>query len=267
MACHREWSCSSHFHCHTAELDGPGLSTNHPCIQHNIFHMFPIYHFDLRDTYWWESIYKIQNQPWVIQRLRNMGPDFWFPVASDTSQSLLRINGLLQEPGWGRESACSALASHHLASPPLALQSTHVDGHKKNSVRHKLVSLTLKKKSKLTEEVRGDAWPPGSTSAVGLSAALSDSLLLFPRQHRTSPPLGLALPVSLPERFKECLRGKVGFPCLWVILHLAPASPRLLFSIHPAPSLPSFTALHPAADTSHHSVMVWLLSLLLVSCP
>lgn len=97
---------------------------------------------------------------------------------------------------------------------PLALQSTHIDGHKKNSVRHKLVSLTLKKKSKLTEEVRGDAEPPGSTSAVGLSAALSDSLLLFPRQHRTSPPLGLALPVSLPERFKECLRGKVGFPCL-----------------------------------------------------
>ncbi|NXP60301.1 MYO7A protein, partial [Chloropsis cyanopogon] len=32
-------------------------------------------------------------------------------------------------------------------------ESTHVDGHKKNSVRHKLVSLTLKKKSKLTEEV------------------------------------------------------------------------------------------------------------------
>ncbi|XP_031954857.1 unconventional myosin-VIIa isoform X1 [Corvus moneduloides] len=88
-------------------------------------------------------------------------------------------------------------------------ESTHIDGHKKNSVRHKLVSLTLKKKSKLTEEVRGDAWPPGSTSAIGLSAALSDSLLLFPRQHRTSPPLGLALPVSLPERFKECLRGKV----------------------------------------------------------
>ncbi|XP_061207361.1 unconventional myosin-VIIa isoform X3 [Neopsephotus bourkii] len=88
-------------------------------------------------------------------------------------------------------------------------ESTHIDGHKKNSVRHKLVSLTLKKKSKLTEEVRGDAGPPGSTSAVGLSAALSDSLLLFPRQHRTSPPLGLALPVSLPERFKECLRGKV----------------------------------------------------------
>ncbi|XP_042648773.1 unconventional myosin-VIIa isoform X1 [Tyto alba] len=88
-------------------------------------------------------------------------------------------------------------------------ESTHIDGHKKNSVRHKLVSLTLKKKSKLTEEVRGDVWPPGSTSAVGLSAALSDSLLLFPRQHRTSPALGLALPVSLPERFKECLRGKV----------------------------------------------------------
>lgn len=143
-----------------------------------------------------------------------MGPDFWFPPASETSHSLLRISGLLQEPRGGRESTCSALASHRFASTPLALQSTHIDGHKKNSVRHKLVSLTLKKKSKLTEEVRGDAWPPGSTSAVGLSAALSDSLLLFPRQHRTSPPLGLALPVSLPERFKECLRGKVGFPCL-----------------------------------------------------
>ncbi|XP_008940809.1 PREDICTED: unconventional myosin-VIIa, partial [Merops nubicus] len=32
-------------------------------------------------------------------------------------------------------------------------ESTPLDGHKKNSVRHKLVSLTLKKKSKLTEEV------------------------------------------------------------------------------------------------------------------
>ncbi|KAM6292773.1 unconventional myosin-VIIa isoform 2-T2 [Porphyrio hochstetteri] len=32
-------------------------------------------------------------------------------------------------------------------------ESTHIDGHKKSSVRHKLVSLTLKKKSKLTEEV------------------------------------------------------------------------------------------------------------------
>ncbi|XP_067995720.1 unconventional myosin-VIIa isoform X2 [Melanerpes formicivorus] len=32
-------------------------------------------------------------------------------------------------------------------------ESPHIDGHKKNSVRHKLVSLTLKKKSKLTEEV------------------------------------------------------------------------------------------------------------------
>lgn len=118
---------------------------------------------------------------------------------------------------------------------PLALQSTHIDGHKKNSVRHKLVSLTLKKKSKLTEEVRGDAWPPGSTSAVGLSAALSDSLLLFPRQHRTSPPLGLALPVSLPERFKECLRGKVGFPCL---LESAPRA-----------GLPSAPVLHPSSTS------------------
>lgn len=114
----------------------------------------------------------------------------------------------------GRARTRQGSVSHRIASTPLPLQSTHIDGHKKNSVRHKLVSLTLKKKSKLTEEVRGDAWPPGSTSAVGLSAALSDSLLLFPRQHRTSPPLGLALPVSLPERFKECLRGKVGFPCL-----------------------------------------------------
>uniref|UniRef100_A0A8C9FNF7 Myosin VIIA n=1 Tax=Pavo cristatus TaxID=9049 RepID=A0A8C9FNF7_PAVCR len=43
--------------------------------------------------------------------------------------------------------------SHHTALWFLALQSTHIDGHKKNSVRHKLVSLTLKKKSKLTEEV------------------------------------------------------------------------------------------------------------------
>lgn len=33
------------------------------------------------------------------------------------------------------------------------LQNTHIDSHKKSSVRHKLVSLTLKKKSKITEEV------------------------------------------------------------------------------------------------------------------
>ncbi|XP_059187522.1 myosin VIIAa [Centropristis striata] len=32
-------------------------------------------------------------------------------------------------------------------------ETPHADGHKKNSVRHKLVSLTLKKKSKITEEV------------------------------------------------------------------------------------------------------------------
>ncbi|XP_058887148.1 unconventional myosin-VIIa-like isoform X3 [Acipenser ruthenus] len=32
-------------------------------------------------------------------------------------------------------------------------ENAHIDSHKKNSVRHKLVSLTLKKKSKLTEEV------------------------------------------------------------------------------------------------------------------
>ncbi|XP_076846901.1 myosin VIIAa isoform X1 [Brachyhypopomus gauderio] len=32
-------------------------------------------------------------------------------------------------------------------------ENSHVDSHKKNSVRHKLVSLTLKKKSKITEEV------------------------------------------------------------------------------------------------------------------
>lgn len=34
------------------------------------------------------------------------------------------------------------------------LQTPHSEIHKKNSVRHKLVSLTLKKKSKITEEVR-----------------------------------------------------------------------------------------------------------------
>lgn len=36
----------------------------------------------------------------------------------------------------------------------LFLQNAHIESHKKNSVRHKLVSLTLKKKSKITEEVR-----------------------------------------------------------------------------------------------------------------
>ncbi|KAG2456572.1 MYO7A protein, partial [Polypterus senegalus] len=35
----------------------------------------------------------------------------------------------------------------------MCLQNSHLDGNKKNSMRHKLVSLTLKKKSKLTEEV------------------------------------------------------------------------------------------------------------------
>lgn len=135
-------------------------------------------------------------------------------VASSLWKYLTLCPGLMSPGDRGRARTWQRSVSHPIPSTTLALQSTHIDGHKKNSVRHKLVSLTLKKKSKLTEEVRGDAWPPGSTSAVGLSAALSDSLLLFPRQHRTSPPLGLALPVSLPERFKECLRGKVGFPCL-----------------------------------------------------
>lgn len=159
--------------------------------------------------------------------LQNSEPDLGFRGAREYGSTLLvptsvcnisPCRGLMvfcRSPGEaGRARPRQGSVSHRIASTPLTLQSTHIDGHKKNSVRHKLVSLTLKKKSKLTEEVRGDAWPPGSTRAVGLSAALSDSLLLFPRQHRTSPPLGLALPVSLPERFKECLRGKVGFPCL-----------------------------------------------------
>ncbi len=44
--------------------------------------------------------------------------------------------------------------SHDHTSPALHLfQNSHADSHKKSSVRHKLVSLTLKKKSKITEEV------------------------------------------------------------------------------------------------------------------
>lgn len=39
------------------------------------------------------------------------------------------------------------------SDPSLCIQ-TPPDGHKRSSVRHKLVSLTLKKKSKITEEVR-----------------------------------------------------------------------------------------------------------------
>lgn len=43
---------------------------------------------------------------------------------------------------------------------PVCLQAQLPEGQKKSSVRHKLVHLTLKKKSKLTEEVRADAaWP------------------------------------------------------------------------------------------------------------
>lgn len=177
--------------------------------------MSPICNFDRGEALLLESICKIQSQAWIIR-----GHGIWVHT-SGSHQPLKYLTlcpGLTvfcRSPGEaGRACTQQGSLSHCVASTPLALQSTHIDGHKKNSVRHKLVSLTLKKKSKLTEEVRGDAWPPGSTSAVGLSAALSDSLLLFPRQHRTSPPLGLALPVSLPERFKECLRGKVGFPCL-----------------------------------------------------
>lgn len=36
----------------------------------------------------------------------------------------------------------------------LCLQNSSIDSQKRNSVRHKLVSLTLKRKSKITEEVR-----------------------------------------------------------------------------------------------------------------
>lgn len=39
----------------------------------------------------------------------------------------------------------------------LCSQSSPNDGQKRNSVRHKLVSLTLKRKSKITEEVRLEA--------------------------------------------------------------------------------------------------------------
>lgn len=55
------------------------------------------------------------------------------------------------------------------------LQNTHIDSHKKSSVRHKLVSLTLKKKSKITEEV-SDAVTMVILSC--LSSLLSTSSLL-----------------------------------------------------------------------------------------
>lgn len=51
------------------------------------------------------------------------------------------------------------------------LQTQLPDGQKKSSVRHKLVHLTLKKKSKLTEEVRADPaqswWPTLGLGATG----------------------------------------------------------------------------------------------------
>uniref|UniRef100_A0A8C4EB46 Myosin VIIAa n=1 Tax=Dicentrarchus labrax TaxID=13489 RepID=A0A8C4EB46_DICLA len=57
--------------------------------------------------------------------------------------TVLRFMGDLPEP------------KYHTLFPVLScLQTPHSDSHKKNSVRHKLVSLTLKKKSKITEEVR-----------------------------------------------------------------------------------------------------------------
>lgn len=58
------------------------------------------------------------------------------------------VNALLASFSW------SSLFSLYLQTPLS-------DSHKKNSVRHKLVSLTLKKKSKITEEVRRtiNTWP------------------------------------------------------------------------------------------------------------
>lgn len=41
-----------------------------------------------------------------------------------------------------------------VVNPCLCLQNSSIDSQKRNSVRHKLVSLTLKRKSKITEEVR-----------------------------------------------------------------------------------------------------------------
>jgi len=41
-----------------------------------------------------------------------------------------------------------------IMTPCLFLQNSTIDSQKRNSVRHKLVSLTLKRKSKITEEVR-----------------------------------------------------------------------------------------------------------------
>ncbi|KAM8822173.1 LOW QUALITY PROTEIN: unconventional myosin-VIIa-like [Synchiropus picturatus] len=53
-------------------------------------------------------------------------------------------------PGGGGEEGGGAPGAHPW---PLPLQAPPSEGHRKNSVRHKLVSLTLKKKSKITEEV------------------------------------------------------------------------------------------------------------------
>ncbi|XP_042312854.1 unconventional myosin-VIIa [Sceloporus undulatus] len=83
--------------------------------------------------------------------------------------TILRFMGDLPEPKYhtamsdGSEKIpvmtkiCETLGKKTYKKELQALQgegeSAHIDSHKKNSVRHKLVSLTLKKKSKLTEEV------------------------------------------------------------------------------------------------------------------
>ncbi len=67
----------------------------------------------------------------------------------------------------------------HKSPPVRLLQNSHTESHKKSSVRHKLVSLTLKKKSKITEEVSDAVTMTISSRTLPYSLVSGRSLLVF----------------------------------------------------------------------------------------
>lgn len=75
--------------------------------------------------------------------------------------------------------SCHYLGPSHLSLTLSVPQTQLPEGQKKSSMRHKLVHLTLKKKSKLTEEVRAHPGVPEETQG-GAWLNLGTTGSLFP---------------------------------------------------------------------------------------
>lgn len=134
--------------------------------------------------------------------------------------------------------------------PCLFVQISSIDSQKRNSVRHKLVSLTLKRKSKITEEVRNKP-----ETSLKVNAGMCCELYLeyfhsftitirqpIPSSTEAIVSLSSTKTVILPLRTQELLvshfldRSVCVFVCLWCFNILVARNNPLKHQSSPVPS-------------------------------